>query len=64
VTGEYQVVPEASVWAGYTFQRFSLDDFALNASGNPLQYGNAFLSGENSPSYGIHMVATGVRYRF
>lgn len=64
LTGEYQVVPQASVWAGYTFERFSLNDFGINASGNPLQYGNAFLSGENSPSYGIHMISTGVRYRF
>ena len=64
LTGEYQVVPQASIWAGYTFERFSINDFGLNASANPLQYGNAFLSGENSPSYGIHMVSTGVRYRF
>ncbi len=64
LTGEYQVVPQASIWAGYTYEQFDLKDFALTASSNALQYGNALLSGESNPSYRIHVIGMGVRYRF
>lgn len=62
--GEYQFTPQMSLWVGYTFERFIYSDAGLAALSNPLQYGNALLSGDPNPSYAVHVVGAAMRFKF
>jgi len=64
LNGEYQFLPNTSLWFGYTYERFIYSDYAISASSNPIQYGNALLPGNGNPSYNVHVIGTALRLKF
>ena len=52
------------MWFGYTYERFIYSDYAISASSNPIQYGNALLPGNGNPSYNVHVIGTALRLKF
>ena len=59
---EYQILPNASLWLAYNFERFDSKDYATQVSA--AQYSNALFSGASGPSYNVHQVLAAVRVRW
>lgn len=59
---EYQIVPNASIWFGYAFERLNYKDYGTQV--NAAQYSNALFSGDANPSYSIHQVFAALRLRW
>ncbi len=59
---EYQIMPNASLWFGYTFERLNYKDYGTQV--NAAQYSNALFSGDSNASYSVHQVFGALRLRW
>jgi MtrB/PioB family decaheme-associated outer membrane protein len=65
--GEYQLAPNLSLWAGYSYNLFKDNDWAYSRWPAVTQIaptGIVTVSGTATPSYRVHGIATGVKVRF
>ena len=59
---EYQILPNASLWLAYNYERFDAKDYATQVGA--AQFSNALFSGDVGPSYNVHQVLAAVRVRW
>ncbi len=59
---EYQLAPNASLWFGYTFERFNYKDYGTQVGA--AQFSNALFSGDANSSYSVHLVMASLRLRW
>jgi hypothetical protein len=59
---EYKLADNASLWFGYTFERFSYKDYGTQVGAT--QFSNAAFSGDSNASYNVHIVMGALRLRW
>ncbi len=59
---EYKLAENASLWFGYTFERFNYKDYATQVGAT--QFSNALFAGDSNASYSVHLVMASLRLRW